>query len=328
MKVHYLNVGHGNMALIEFDNCNVLIDCNISDVEDNAFKYLQEKIGQNGTIDYLIITHPHLDHIKGLKYIDANFNLVNIWESGFRINTNELGNTEHDQQLKDNYNYFIDLINQKTSTILSASSDPLDFSEANINAYCLNSQSDDNTDIHYNSLVVKFEKDGKSLLFTGDSNCEVWEESVVEDFKEELIEANLLLASHHGSRTFFYCKNEKPEENSPYIDGLNIIDPEYTIISGLDNKDKKDDWPPHEDAVKLYKKYTSSKGGIFITGRDDTIVFELTGGSFLLNEAQTTQNARNSFKRGQKQPRIPQVSIIGPSQREEPKGRQTNSTWG
>lgn len=316
------------MALIEFDNSNVLIDCNISGIEDNAFKYLQEKIGQNGTINYLIITHPHLDHIKGLKCISDNFNITNIWESGFRVVLDESDDSEENQQLIENYNCFMELIKNKNSTILTASSDTIDFSEANVNVYCLNSQSTDNTDIHYNSLVVKFEKDGKSLLFTGDSNCEAWEEKVVEDFKEELIEANLLLASHHGSRTFFYCKNEKPEVDSPFIDGLETINPVYTIISGLDNEDKSEDWPPHDDAVKLYEKYTSSKGGIFITGKDDTVVFELTNGSFILNENQTTQNAKNSFQRGQKQPRIPQVSIISPSQREEPKGRQTNSTWG
>ena len=57
----------------------------------------------------------------------------------------------------------------------------------------------------------------------------------------------MLAASHHGSRTYF-CYDEN---DNPYLEALNTIDPTYVIISAPKQSESKHDHP-HDDAVKLY----------------------------------------------------------------------------
>lgn len=90
MKIHFLNVGHGDTTLVDFDGVYMLIDCNISSTNDAAYKYIDKTIPKpqdknaKKKLDYLVITHPDKDHITGLDIIDENFDIGEIWESGFR----------------------------------------------------------------------------------------------------------------------------------------------------------------------------------------------------------------------------------------------------
>ena len=44
MKIHFLNVGHGDTTLVDFDGVYMLIDCNISSTNDAAYKYIDKTI--------------------------------------------------------------------------------------------------------------------------------------------------------------------------------------------------------------------------------------------------------------------------------------------
>ena len=83
MKIHFLNVGHGDMTLVEVCGKNILIDCYIS--EENYALDSIRKIFNNKIIDYLFITHLHDDHITGLEeLVNDGFDIKNIFESGYR----------------------------------------------------------------------------------------------------------------------------------------------------------------------------------------------------------------------------------------------------
>ena len=81
MKIHFLNVGHGDTTLVDFDGVYMLIDCNISSTNDAAYKYIDKTIPKpqdknaKKKLDYLVITHPDKDHITGLDIIDENFDI-------------------------------------------------------------------------------------------------------------------------------------------------------------------------------------------------------------------------------------------------------------
>lgn len=99
--------------------------------------------------------------------------------------------------------------------------------------------------IHNECMVLKVSWAGQSVLFAGDSNRAAWE-SIVKHYKDDgLLKADVLRASHHGSRTFF----KKNKDDEPYTDHLDEIDPEAVVISvGADNAHEH----PHEDALELY----------------------------------------------------------------------------
>ena len=66
MKVCVLSSGSkGNTTYIETDNTKILIDIG------NTSKYVKEKLEDIGVnpeeLDGILITHTHVDHVKGLK---------------------------------------------------------------------------------------------------------------------------------------------------------------------------------------------------------------------------------------------------------------------
>ncbi|MDR1168955.1 MAG: MBL fold metallo-hydrolase [Heliobacteriaceae bacterium] len=259
MKVHFLNVGHGDMSLLEVDGKKVMVDCCATD-ENDALSYVR-KVFTDKVIDYLIITHPHSDHIKGLKdLVDDGFEIKQIYESGYRDNDND----------EEVYKYAIKLFNEKSAKKLKASGNKVN-TDYGFDIHCLNSNND-NGYIHYDSLVIKITENGKSVLFTGDSNCEVWKEKIMPAYSNQ-IGSDILHASHHGSRTFFFCASEEPKEDKPYKEHITGIVPYYTVISSKSNEEKQEDWPPHEGAVEIYTDYTEKK--IYITGEKGNVVFEL-----------------------------------------------------
>jgi competence protein ComEC len=82
LKIHVLNVGQGDSILIETpDKHNILIDTgpelyNYVSTRDKIIPYLK-RLGYN-KIDIIIITHPHMDHAGGLKYLLDNFKVNKI----------------------------------------------------------------------------------------------------------------------------------------------------------------------------------------------------------------------------------------------------------
>ena len=77
MRVSVLSSGSkGNTTYIETDNAKILIDIG------NSAKYVKEKLEEFDTvpesIDAILITHTHIDHIKGLKHLKRNIILLYI----------------------------------------------------------------------------------------------------------------------------------------------------------------------------------------------------------------------------------------------------------
>jgi len=319
MKVYFINVGHGDMSLVDFDGVFMLIDCKVNSTDDDNFKFIDEIIpapedGGNKKLDYLVVTHTDEDHITGLDIIDENFEIGQIWESGFR--------RSEDAEESPEYDVLLDLIEKISTKQLKAGSSKLSFSHDGVDAYCLCSKSNDNDEVHYNSLVLKFVKGEKSVIFAGDSNCEAWKNKVIKN-NSDLLESDILHASHHGSRSFFYEESDQDKEN-PYLDAIEEISPEYTIISGCDPEDKEDKtWPPHDDAIEFYEEYTSNTGGVYITGKDGHLTFEISD-TVELNEQQSDHY---DFKKGKNQRysklKSPFVAAAG-----MPKGKITRDTFG
>ena len=275
-RIHYLNVNQGNTALIELPNNQfMLIDCNQVDDGTDILSYIKDIISKEDGkyhVDYVVLTHPHKDHIRGLEDIinDEEITIGEIWESGHRTRDDD-----------EEYKKYVNIMNRDDLDVIKvkASSSPFrEFDNVKIHIFAPSKYitEDDEDDprkaIHNRCMVMKLEYNNKSVLFTGDSSYECWENRIVpnysddnEDLNENLLSADVLTVSHHGSRTFFMEK----EGDKAYKKGIKKISPTVCAVSvGLDNEHNH----PHREAMKIYKKESDD---IFVTKDDGTFIVDL-----------------------------------------------------
>ncbi len=218
------------------------IDCH-GDTPVDPVGYLKELVPEEYDTDEdrnvrrlacAAFTHPHQDHISGLKLlVDAGFVFDEIWESGHRLSDEEA----EDNPAYDDYLAVIEEYDRegKVKKPTSASGKwQEDFH--GVDVYCvgpskhLNADDADDTSreaIHNRCLILRIVSDEMSVLLPGDSAVNQWRDRIVPNYEENLLEADVLVASHHGSRTFF----KEDKDDDPYEDAIEAIAPDYTLIS-------------------------------------------------------------------------------------------------
>ena len=92
LKIHVLNVGFGDNILIEFPKDNNgkrsygLVDCYNSKKTIDYIKKLNPNSLEKILFKFVCATHPHYDHIKGIKKIleTKDYEIIEFWDCGFR----------------------------------------------------------------------------------------------------------------------------------------------------------------------------------------------------------------------------------------------------
>lgn len=79
MSVHFLDVGHGDCAFISCEGEYALVDGGYPESGDKIVSYLQAQGVQ--TLDLVVGTHPHGDHIGGLPAVLGAFPTETVWSS-------------------------------------------------------------------------------------------------------------------------------------------------------------------------------------------------------------------------------------------------------
>lgn len=287
LQVHCINSGQGNSVALRLPDDSFMvvdIDCH-GDTPVDPVDYLEELVPEEydaaedryvRRLSCVAFTHPHQDHISGLKpLVDAGLVFDEIWESGHRLS---------DEDAEDNpaYDDYLSVIEDyeeqgKVKKPTSASGKwREDFH--GVDVYCLgpskhlNAADADDTSreaIHNRCLILRIVTEEMSVLLPGDSAVNQWRDRIVPNYDEDLLEADVLVASHHGSRTFF----KKDKDDDPYEDAIEAIAPDYTLISvGEDNEYDH----PHEDALRLYQEHTG--GAVAQTKLEGSILVEVEDG--------------------------------------------------
>ncbi|MBU0460854.1 MAG: MBL fold metallo-hydrolase [Nanoarchaeota archaeon] len=266
LNVHIVNVGQGNMILLHFpDNKVICYDCNITeDNEQEVFSYLKKVMPKKG-IDIFINSHRDSDHMRGIEKLHEEYPISSIWDSGISANT-EAPEYQTYMRLK--------------RDIPSHEITPNQVWTHNNSLKILNGKRD-NDDPNSQSIVLHVDYEGSSILLPGDTDAPVWKDFIMKESGNN-IKSCILLASHHGSRSFI----DHDSYEHYYVDHIKSINPDMTIISVGDNPHGH----PDDQAIKYYEKYSngSDQGNkVFTTKDNGNIHIQLKGnGSWSLNQNQ------------------------------------------
>jgi competence protein ComEC len=248
LRVTFLNVGHGDAAVVEFPRSKVLlIDAGGSATEefDTGESIIAPFLRSRKIkkVDYLLVSHPRVDHYGGMKTIVEDFSPSEFWSGPGE------GRTARYRELEE-------AVRKKgVKRELLSSRDPCRLIEG-VNVCVLYSPDDRAND---SSVVTRLSFGRVSFLFAGD--IERKEEGILLQSKEDL-SSYILKVPRHGSLS------------SSTEEFIAAVRPKLAVFSvghrnpfGL----------PREEVIS---RYQAAGAEIFRTDEDGAIVVETDGERF------------------------------------------------
>lgn len=204
IKVHFIDVGQGDSILVQQGKFSMLIDGGNAEDSDLVTKYIENK--GITKLDYIIGTHPHEDHIGGLKSVIEKFKIEQIYMPNVKSNSQTFMNLIYSIRGKG--------LNIKEP--ISGNS----FKLGEANCLILAPNSKEYKDTNNYSIVIKVSFGNNSFLFQGDAEALSEMEIIKKGYD---LSADVLKVGHHGSNS---------STTSNY---LNEVSPKYCVISVGEN---------------------------------------------------------------------------------------------
>lgn len=202
MYVHYINVDQGDSILIQVNNKNLLIDSGPKSHKRQLIKYLNS-LGIS-SLDYVIATHPHDDHIGNMNTIINTYKVRSFYAPKVYSYTKS-------------FEQMIEALKTKNLKIIPIKRGCNTINLGNHTLTEVFSPINDEYDNENNySAVIKISFGNTSFLFTGDAEKEIEDKllSLHDD-----ISCDVLKVAHHGS------------SSSTTESFLTSVNPKYTVIS-------------------------------------------------------------------------------------------------
>lgn len=223
VEMVFWDVQHGHSTYIKTpNNRHIVIDLGIGDYSgrDTAFsplKHLKYNYGVQ-QLDYVIITHPHLDHIDDI----LNFDLLSpkVLNRPKLLTNQEVmeGVRNQDKAKFEKYCEINDRYNEPISGGTNDPDNPDNFGGMKIVTFTPMTCSHNN--FNNFSIVTVIEYAEIKVVIPGDNEASSFEELMQrETFKTAIQNADILLAPHHG------------RINGYYNDFVNLVNPRLTIVS-------------------------------------------------------------------------------------------------
>lgn len=212
-KVAFLNIGQGDSALIILPGgAKILIDCG---PDQKILRKLGEQFAFfDRQIDYLLVTHPDLDHYGGCIDVLRRYDVKNIFINGA---------TKEDDPIFLSWQEYLYAEEAEIFTVERPTEYILD--EARLKFYNPDPEfADTKLGDNSKSLVFKFFYNTTTILFTGDLEADV-ERKILQKYCPTStpdcpeLQSEYLKIGHHGS------------DSSSIEDFLKAISPREAIIS-------------------------------------------------------------------------------------------------
>lgn len=239
----FFAVGKGNMTLVQFSNgINMLIDCRLALHWPSPVEYLKRKIR---SLDFVVITHPHQDHLTGLKDVCETFKPRYLWHNGRYFRPDPI---------YEDWSYYEQLRNGKLSycaPVQVRGGNTAKIGDSRIyllgptTPYLEGTTEDENN----NGIILSVVTGNAKVILTGDTEQDQW--SAID--LRPLAKASVFLASHHGREDGFSANT------------MAVIRPQRIIIS--------DGEPGETDATEKYRKVAPVS-----TTRKNSIILQPTQG--------------------------------------------------
>lgn len=234
-KLVFLNVGQGDATLIQEGNFQILVD---TGPDDSIIYELPKYMPQNDfTVEIVILTHSHDDHIQGL------FSLINTYKIGKIIYQSQCFKSKDFEYIKSNY-----------SSILYDMTVPQTWNYEDIHiraVYPFNIECFD--DLNQDSIVLELTIKNTKILLMGDAGYDA----------ENILLKNNLLYQFDILKTGHHCSRSATGEMF-----LKTVYPTIAICScGKDNKFGH----PHSETLQKFKNQNVQ---YLVTYESGNIVFE------------------------------------------------------
>ena len=217
-KVIYLDVGQADAALITCGEKSMLIDGGNA-ADSNVIYTVLNKYNID-TLEYVVATHAHEDHIGGLSGAFRACNVKNVL----------CPVTDYNSKTFDNFKNSVS--DQELTITIPTAGTSFSLGSAKVDVFGPCKTYEDTNDT---SIVLKITYGETSFLFTGDAGYEAEHDMINAGYD---LSATVLKVGHHGSST-----------SSSYV-FLREVMPKYAIISvGEDNNYGH----PHEDALSRFR---------------------------------------------------------------------------
>ena len=239
LTVHFIDVGQGDSSLIISEGEAMLIDTGEKEYSDTVLKYMKEQGVKK--LDYLVLSHPHSDHMGGAANIINGIEVKNV-----------IAPKVSDEMTPDTkvYEKFLDAVEDNDLKITKAvPGDKYEVGQAE--AERLSPVDDDYNDLNDWSAAVLLKHGEDSFMFTGDLTSKV-ENDMAEDGRLEKVD--VLKVAHHGSKTSTKKKF------------LELVSPKYGVIM-CDGTSYNH---PNEETVERLNKFGVK---IYRTDLNGTVVF-------------------------------------------------------
>ena len=182
--IHFIDIGQGDAALIITDVGSVLVDAGPSDSAGKLLEYVKR---YTKTVDWLVLTHPHEDHIGGASRVLDGIPVSHVLMTGTVSDT-------------PTYAGLLDALEKSDAEVVEAAPGyafTLGTSTFTVLAPVTGTTYEETNDT---SIVLRLEVSGIRALFTGDIG-EAAEGDLLASYPAEDLVADLLKVGHHGSST-------------------------------------------------------------------------------------------------------------------------------
>ena len=225
--VYYLDVGQSDCTIIICDNEVLMLDCGTLN-QLNTIR--QSLLSLNiKTIDYMVISHQHDDHMGSATEIIKDYEVENLIMPKLTQSNNVTTKT---------YNVLINTINENNINKIPAQNcDNFKVGDAVVEILSPSVQSNN---LNNMSVVLKITYGETEFLFQGDSETKIENDLILSDFD---IDVDVLKIGHHGSKTS--TSDKFIDATSPDIAVIssgyanNYGHPNGAILDRLENNDIK-----------------------------------------------------------------------------------------
>ena len=273
LTVHFIDVGEGDCTLLESDDEFVLIDAGERDYGDEVLRYIEDRGADE--LKYVIATHPHSDHIGGLRTVIDGIDTENFITVSCDSDTYT-------------WEKLIDAVDRNNVNRIEAEvGQTYSFGDASFTI--MGPLSKDHEDYNNLSVVMKVTCGDIRFLLMGDAERESEYEMVGAG---EDLSAEVLRCGHHGSS----------DASSDKL--LKAVNPAFAVAScGVDNEYGH----PHIETVA---KFRTMGCPLFRTDEMGTVV-AYTDGVSLRFEAEDQDLSSYTYTAGEEKRTADALSYVG-----------------